>query len=164
MNKVNNYSFRILYCTHLFISKFGFMFLSFTINDFAWAIKHKLFFLSYFINNNLNVRYLCVLNIYNVKMLVKYVLICDILSMIARRFVCLLFFFFVLEKGYFLKKYQQFSINFIFALFCFVLFNFVNCIFSHAFFSFFLFFLQWCNISLVLDSRKGLCVWVFVFG
>lgn len=38
--------------------------------------------------------------------------------------------------------------------------------FCELFFSpthFFSFFFQWCNISPVLDSRKGLCVWAFVF-
>lgn len=72
------------------------------------------------------------MNIYNVKMLVKYVLICDIFWMIARLL-------FVLEKGYFLKKYQQFSINFIFVcLFVFCdLYGFLPRIvhsFKHIFF------------------------------
>lgn len=141
----------------MFISKFGFMFLSFTINDFAWAIKHKLFFLSYFINNNLNVRYLCVLNIYNVKMLVKYVLICDIFLNDCKTFVCF-------RKRLFLKKIPTIFHKFHFCLFVFCdLYGFLPRI-VHSFKHIFSFIWWWIrNLFWIQEKQFRLCLDLCLF-
>lgn len=96
------------------------------------------------------------MNIYNVKMLVKYVLICDIF------FEWLQDFLFVLEKGYFLKKYQQFSINFIFVCLFFV----ICMVFSRALFILSnIFFPLYDDESVIyFEFRKSnfICVWTYV--